>query len=375
MKKIFLTIGFLSIFFSGSEIALAAETCNWEVLTISTGGSTYGGTSSQTGGCDAKKLTKSNEAKCKSKTEPSHSAVLGQVIECCCSGSAAVAEKPTLFTMPDFQVEIPGLKKLADVSCQPNQDCAIPWIGEYTKGIYNYLLAIVGVIASIVLMAGGVIWLTSGGDSGKVGQAKDLILGAIIGMIILICSYLLLNQINPGLVNLQNINVKTVKKIEVHADADITVVGGPRAYGDGCAASKKGDWSVCAAYKETPPAGLVNIERVKANSGVAAKYTAAMECVKAKNGKYLFYINEAWRSPAKQIEYKTKSNNNGGSPVTADPCCSNHGAGYALDINRIDGASMDWKYNETSGLKKCMEDQEMYAKLTSEPWHWSPTGR
>ncbi len=367
MKRIFFTIYFISLFFSFQLVASAAETCSWEVLTLPT----------MSGGCVGKSLEKSDNAKCKSSQKKSYSDLLGQSLECCCPATIVntEGEKPTLFEMPDFQVEIPGIKTLADVTCNPGESCDIPWIGQYTKGIYNYLLAIVGVVAAIVLMGAGIIWLTSGGESGKIEQAKNLISGAVIGIAILATSYLVLNQINPSLVNLQNISIKSVKRVEVYPDADITVVGGARTYGAACDAAKNGDWSVCKALGVAAPAGLVGVEKVKANSSVATRYKAAMECVKAKNGKYLFYINEAWRSPAAQIDYKIKSDNNGGSPLTATPCCSNHGAGQALDINRIDGVGMSFSFNESSGLRKCMEEQTLFAKLSSEPWHWSPTGR
>lgn len=368
MKKIFIIIGFLAIFFSSTNIAFSA-TCTWTKAK----GIIVPGTTGSVWSCPDPKTKESDKASACSGKQPALDNL------CCCSVAATINkedEEPTLFTMPEFQVEIPGLmNKLATVTCPAGAECEIPWLGQYTKGIYNYLIAIVGVIAALVLMGAGLIWLTSGGESGKIDQAKNLISGAIVGIGILACSYLLLNQINPNLVNLQNIKVKSVKKIQIYADADITVVGGARAYGAACEAAKKNDWSVCKALGETPPAGLVSVEKVKANSSVVSRYKEAMECVKAKNGKYLFYINEAWRSPAKQIEYKIASNNNGGDPVTADPCCSNHGAGQALDINRLDNQEMSFAFNESSGLKKCMEEQTLYAKLSSEPWHFSPTGR
>jgi hypothetical protein len=106
---------------------------------------------------------------------------------------------------------------------------------------------------------------------------------------------------------------------------------------------------------------------------VAEKYLAAMECVKEKNGKYLFAVNEGWRSAETQIKLK-----NDGKPA-APPCCSNHGAGKALDLKIIAGGKMSWDYNEKSGLRACMNAQGLYANLKGggyeEPWHWSLTGK
>ena len=294
---------------------------------------------------------------------------------CCCGDNFGkltpmVEEKGPIFSMPDFQVQIPGLKKLATINCPKEGECSIPWIGQYISGVYNYALAIVGILAAIILMGGGLMWLVSGGDVSRVTQAKELIIGSITGLIILISSYLILLQVNPNLVNLSSVAVTSIKQITIYPDADIDVVGGARAYADGCAAARKGDLTICAAYGERQPEGLINLEKVKVNSSVAQKYTDAMECVKKKNGKYLFFINEAWRSAAKQIDYKKRY-----PTKSATPCCSNHGAGQAMDINRLDGQSSSWSFNDSSGLKNCMNAQGLYANLSTEPWHWSPTGR
>ncbi len=83
---------------------------------------------------------------------------------------------------------------------------------SYIIAWYNYGLAIAGVLATLMLMAAGVIWLTSGGDSGKIGQAKDLISGSIVGVIILFCAWVILNTINPNLTKLSNLEVPLIKK-------------------------------------------------------------------------------------------------------------------------------------------------------------------
>lgn len=85
-------------------------------------------------------------------------------------------------------------------------------MAKYIIAWYNYGLAIAGVLATIMLMSAGVIWLTSGGDSGKISQAKDLISGSIIGVIILTCAWIILNTINPNLTKLSNLEITVVKK-------------------------------------------------------------------------------------------------------------------------------------------------------------------
>lgn len=322
MKKIVFTIFIFSIFFSFQATAQAAETCSWEILTTT---SSYGNTS-VSGGCDAKKLTKSDSTKCKSSAKKDYSAMFGQTLECCCSVTVTTSNvTPTLFTMPDFQVEIPGMKGLADVTCKPGENCDIPWIGEYTKGIYNYLIAIVGVVAAMVLMAGGVLWLISRGEASKITQAKDLIIGSITGLIILASSYLILLQINPSLVNLQNINIRSVltEVVENGSDSDNNITT------SSCnvqTASIKGIVSTSAGE---PSLSKNAVDGLKKAVDIAAKQNVKL------------YVTSAIRSYAVQKalydKYKPKYGKNIGKYV-ADPkncqgnTCYGHCAGVAIDV-------------------------------------------
>lgn len=53
-----------------------------------------------------------------------------------------------------------------------------------TRTALNLLSIVVGVAAVIMIMLGGFKYVTSSGDSAKVGSAKDAILYAIIGLVI-----------------------------------------------------------------------------------------------------------------------------------------------------------------------------------------------
>lgn len=119
------------------------------------------------------------------------------------------------FVMPILQIKIPGLEEFNNNElCTKDGRCGIPWLAQYIRAIYNYAIAVAGILAAIVLMAGGVIWLISGGDSSKVTQAKELIFGSISGLVILASSYILLTQINPDLVTLKTIDLIQVRRLD-----------------------------------------------------------------------------------------------------------------------------------------------------------------
>lgn len=85
---------------------------------------------------------------------------------------------------------------------------AIPWIGQLIKWFYRYAIGIGGIVATVMIMVGGFIWILSGGDAGRVSEAKKIIKNASLGLILLMTAYMILNFINPDLVNLRSIYIE-----------------------------------------------------------------------------------------------------------------------------------------------------------------------
>ena len=65
-------------------------------------------------------------------------------------------------------------------------------VGSVT-GILNAVIAVLGIVAVIVIIIGGVSYMTSSGDSSKVKKAKDTILYGVIGLIIVALSFAIVN--------------------------------------------------------------------------------------------------------------------------------------------------------------------------------------
>lgn len=110
------------------------------------------------------------------------------------------------------QVTIPGSSFQAGTSTKIEDSTAS--IGIYVKSIYNYLVGIVGIVAAIVLMLAGVIWLTAGGSPDKVSQAKNLIAGSLTGLVLVLVSYVILRTINPYLVDFRDTTIPKIKPPE-----------------------------------------------------------------------------------------------------------------------------------------------------------------
>lgn len=72
------------------------------------------------------------------------------------------------------------------------------------KQITNTVLYIVGIIAVIMLIIGGIRYVVSGGDSKKVTDAKNTVLYAIIGLVICFFSYAIVNFVITSLPSSDN---------------------------------------------------------------------------------------------------------------------------------------------------------------------------
>jgi hypothetical protein len=78
-----------------------------------------------------------------------------------------------------------GAELSVDATCNPAGDTASGnKINDIIKLIVNLLSVIVGVIAVIMIIIGGLKYITSAGDSGNVSSAKNTILYAIIGLVV-----------------------------------------------------------------------------------------------------------------------------------------------------------------------------------------------
>ncbi|MFH1668261.1 MAG: hypothetical protein ABH884_04560 [Candidatus Komeilibacteria bacterium] len=57
--------------------------------------------------------------------------------------------------------------------------------------IIRFFLGFLGLIAVILMMYGGFIWMTSGGDPAKIDKAKRILINAIIGIIIILSAFII----------------------------------------------------------------------------------------------------------------------------------------------------------------------------------------
>jgi len=62
-------------------------------------------------------------------------------------------------------------------------------IREGVMTIVNVLLGFLGIIAILIILYGGFMWMTAAGNEEKVDQAKKIITAGIIGLVIIFVSF------------------------------------------------------------------------------------------------------------------------------------------------------------------------------------------
>ncbi len=60
---------------------------------------------------------------------------------------------------------------------------------EAAVGIINLVLSFLGLVAVVIVLIGGFKWMTAGGNEEKVGAAKKLLVGGLIGLIIVLLAW------------------------------------------------------------------------------------------------------------------------------------------------------------------------------------------
>lgn len=91
----------------------------------------------------------------------------------------------------DLEVEYPTIPG-APLSAQPT-------LPEYIRYLYNFSITIAGLVALFSLVYGGFRYLASVGSPVAMADAKDQITAGIVGLIILLGSYMFLTIVNPEL--------------------------------------------------------------------------------------------------------------------------------------------------------------------------------
>ena len=94
-----------------------------------------------------------------------------------------------------------GINYAANIGLQESSENDVR---DFIVNVVKYFITFLGIIAVVVMMYAGFLWMTSGGDPEKLNKAKKTLVNAVIGLIIVLFSF----AIVVFIVNLMNGNIK-----------------------------------------------------------------------------------------------------------------------------------------------------------------------
>ncbi|MDD4607340.1 MAG: transglycosylase SLT domain-containing protein [Patescibacteria group bacterium] len=75
-------------------------------------------------------------------------------------------------------------------------------LSDYIAAIYNYALYAIVILAVVMIIYAGFMWILAAGNASKIDNAKTKITEAIVGLILAFASYLILYAVNPEILSL-----------------------------------------------------------------------------------------------------------------------------------------------------------------------------
>jgi hypothetical protein len=254
----------------------------------------------------------------------------------------------------------PGCVNGELTSFNPAQSNAL---SKYINIVIKTLIGIAAVLAVIMIVMGGIEYMTSELISSK-EEGRHRITNAVIGLLIALGAYLILYTINPDLLN----KIDIQNEIETAAigfeeappvASDFTTVTAPTGAITGCSQGivKASGFNVCGGIADSVNKLIADAKKDGITlGGWSYRSTADQIRLRQKNG-----CPDIMNSPPSQCKVPT-----------AKPGTSNHEKGLAIDFT-CNGASMAG----TNCFKWLQANASKYGlyNYKKEPWHWSVDGR
>jgi len=98
-------------------------------------------------------------------------------------------------------IQIAALVAPAAAFAQASQDIVPPALKEnqdiipIIRAIIQFILVVAFVLAFIMLLIGGIRWITAGGDEKAVGSARNMITAALVGLVIVLVAFALIKLV------------------------------------------------------------------------------------------------------------------------------------------------------------------------------------
>lgn len=268
------------------------------------------------------------------------------------------------------QVSIPGSEfqagaKILLVEGQGSESYATG-IGKYIASAYTFVVGAIGFLAVIMGIVAGFSWLTAAGNPEKISAAQSMLLNAVVGVVLALLSYTILQIINPRLTEFRGFPVPYVV---------------PKA-------SDVEDFPTCRAFANDPVAERCDLSFLEdignglyLQRNAATALRALLAEFSGQTGVNL-QVNSTFRNSQRQACLRQTLLGANGQPIANPPCQSNHEKALAVDLSvsaltieqfktLLDLAeSHDFKNNNWSSSDSIPTDWN----TKDERWHFDYTG-
>lgn len=95
-------------------------------------------------------------------------------------------------------------------------------IGDILAGVYRFALGLIGISALIMLVFGGVVYMTAADSQDRVKQGQTFMRNAVFGLVLALLSYLILWTINPDITKRLELDLVKIEEAKV----EIAPLGG-----------------------------------------------------------------------------------------------------------------------------------------------------
>ena len=238
-------------------------------------------------------------------------------------------------------------------------------IGRYLNIMFRIFIGLCAILAIMMIVIGGLEYMTIDLVSSK-EHAKQRIWGAVLGLLLALGSYAILNQINPDLLKTDFSSLKDVT-VQVSMEELETL-----------AEALDSDDPISQPKNGLCPEGVIKTASgIPACQRIAGRFDEMITASKAAGLKISGY---GYRSPERQKELRIQNCKGDFTtrpgdchPPTALPGLSNHNSGLAFDL-RCDGSKIAHQTNKCFVWLKDNAGNYGLKNLPSEPWHWSVDG-
>ena len=318
---------------------------------------------------------------------------------------AAETEAPTPIPpiIPKLNVDLPGFTEELFNVVESGGYLEINFLGEYVVAWYRWLIGAGTIIATVMIMIGGVEYMLGKG-MGQVTSAKNRIRHAVIGLVLLLGSYTILYSVNPQLTFFEPLRVDYVAFVELPLEeqADLAVDPNVEKLCDNIESCK--DWCTLtsdgtdqAALEGELPSlatnGMASPDELVSISGINGLETshsghlilpAVLDMLKsaataARAEGVTLYVVSSYRPLLQQLKLACDeiraADTAGRTPkiptAIAWPGSSAHGTGSAVDIKYKDAQdNLSWNVKYSTQSSADPDNVALLAKIMySAGWH------